>query len=289
MASKVVIYEVRDHKRSRIVCDAMAAGIARHGENVCRKFEHEYINVEGEVAVFYGLGGRLPRVFREYSQTSKAAYIDLGYWGRKDGNRWAGYHKISINDRHPTAYFQNRKHDGLRSRTFKLRINHWRKAQEKDHILLAGMGDKGAIAEGYEPEEWEQWAIKTIRDYTKRTIIYRPKPSWKRSKPIGGVGFSKEKPTQDKIKGLEKALENCCAVVTHHSNVAVDGILKGIPAFVWKGVATPMGSQDLSLIEAPPIPGDREQWVNDISYCQWNIDEMRKGVAWAALREEGLV
>lgn len=77
--------------------------------------------------------------------------------------------------------------------------------------------------------------------------------------------------------------------MTHHSNVAVDGLVAGVPCFVWGGVASTMGLQELAAIEAPWLPEGREQWVNDITYCQWSIAEMSAGVPWRYMRSRGLV
>lgn len=282
MSTRVVIYQIPQHHRSLVICTAMEEGLRRHGVDVVRKYESEYKGVEADVAVFYGLEGRLKKVFRDYSASAKAAYIDLGYWKRKErGNRFGGYHKIVINDRHPTLYFQNRVHDDSRARSIGVEVESWRDGG--GHILIAGMGDKGAEAEGYEPEEWERRAIKVMRVYTNRNIVYRPKPSWKMARPIAGVGYS------PKTTELHHALRNCHAVVTHHSNVAMEALIAGIPAFCWKGVATPLSLQDLKFIEKPLRPEGRDQWVNDIAWCQWSVDEMKTGFAWKCLQEEGLL
>jgi hypothetical protein len=251
------------------------------------KLESSYNGIEAEVAVFYGLTDRLTTIFQDYSIAAKAAYIDLGYWGRREGGRWNGYHKVCINSRHPTEYFQLRKHSPNRAERFGINIEPWRVGrywkEDKKYILLCGMGDKGAQAEGYRAEQWERWAIEEIRSRTNRPIVYRPKPSWKCARRIQGVGFS------HKDVSIEEALVNCHAVVTHHSNAAVDAMVRGIPAFVWKGVGVVIGSSNLDDIDTPRYPEGREQWVNDIAHTQWSVDEMRAGIAWRDLSEEGLV
>ena len=287
MSARVVVYQIPYHHRSAVICEAMEQGIRRHGVEVIRKFETEYSGIEADYAVFYGLEGKLSRIFKEYianaeAKGTKALYIDLGYWKRKErSNKFGGYHKIVVNARHPTEYFQRRVHDDSRLRELNVSIEPWRRGG--NHILIAGMGDKGAAAEGYDIEQWERWAIGKIRENSKRAIVYRPKPSWKRAKPIAGVGYS------GRLIECVHALRDCFAVVTHHSNVAVDAICMGIPAFCWHGVAKPMSLQDLSLIEKPMKPDSREQWVRDISWCQWNVEEMKKGIAWKCLKDEGVI
>lgn len=235
--------------------------------------------------VFYGLEGNLPRIFEFAMEHSRAVYIDLGYWGRREGGRYAGYHKISVNARHPVGYYRSPQHTSERFDRFNIPIQPWQllARRESGHILVAGMGAKGAAAEGYRPQEFERWAISELEKHTNREIVYRPKPSDPLGSPIPGTRFS------PKDVPLEHELANCWAVVTHHSNVAVDALLAGIPCFCWGGVARSMSLQDLSMIEEPYLPDARHMWARDIAWTQWSVDEMKRGHAWAYLRAEQLV
>lgn len=284
MATRVAVYQVRDHHRSRVTCEAMVRGIRRVGDSVAHVWEHDFTEPVADVAVFYGLEGRLPKVFREYRRAGlRAVYIDLGYWGRRDGGRWAGFHKISVDARHPTAYFQNRRHDDSRARVHGLALAPWRATGR--HVLLAGMGDKAARVEGLRTEEWERDAIRWLKRYTSRPIVYRPKPSWKTARPIRDLGVEYSNPKED----VAHALRNAWAVVTHHSNVAVDGLVAGVPALCWEGVAVGLASQEFAAIESPPMPEGREQWIYDVAWCQWSVAEMASGSPWRHLKNEGLI
>lgn len=278
---EVAVYQLEDHHRSGVICSALMKGIRAAGDRPILIPEPHYIRKPvAPVAVFYGLERNLRHVLNDYSEVGKAVYVDLGYWGRRDGGRWSGYHKLCVNARHPTTYFQARTHDDRRARALGIKAKPWRSG---DHILIAGMGDKGARADGFEPEQWERETINELRRHTNRRIIYRPKPSWKRARPIPGVGFS------PKVQEIESVLASCHAVVTHHSNVAVDGLVAGIPAFCWSGVASLLASQDLSKIETPLYPDGREQFINDLAYTQWSIAEMAVGLPWRHLKDEGLI
>lgn len=269
----------------------MAEGIARCGDFPMIWNEQDYaVSMRSglDCVVFYGLEGNCRQILADHSKAGTAVYVDLGYWGRREGGRWAGFHKIVMNGRHPTSYFRSVKHPHDRIGRFHVGPKPWR--ENGSHILLAGMGDKGAWAEGYRPEEWERWAIAELRKYTDRPIVYRPKPSWKTAKPIAGTLYS------PRDRDVQQDLADCWAVVTHHSNVAVDAIVAGVPAFCWAGVAEPLSLQDLSQIERPYCPGrgageenDRAQWMADIAYTQWSIAEMRQGLPWRHLKAERLI
>lgn len=265
----------------------MAEGIAAMGDHVTRCRESDYDGqLRFDVVVFYGLQGNTPQMFFDYRTQRKAVYVDLGYWGRREGGRWTGYHKVSINDRHPTAYFQAIKHPADRVARFGLHpVVEFKGGR---HILLAGMGDKGALAEGFQPEAWERAVINEIRKVSDRPIRYRPKPSWKEARPIEGTEYS-----PPHAREVEHDLRDCWAVVTHHSNVALEAMLAGIPAFCWSGVMKNYCRQDLSGIELvgafPYARYDVDQLLADIAYTQWSVAEMRQGLAWNHLKQEGLL
>ena len=279
MPLDVAIYGIHGHKRSSMCCQAMYAGIRAAGDRPRLFMEADYRVPEHDLAVFYGYTQILRRVMADYIKAGrKAVYIDLGYWDR-EGMR--GHHKIVVNARHPTAYFDRKPQDGYRAGKLGVKAEPWRKAD--GHILLAGMGEKAAEAEGQKVEKFEYWAIAEIRKITDREIVYRPKPSWIQARKIAGTIHS------PKAQPLAEVLANCHAVVTHHSNVAVEGLCAGVPAFCWGGVAAGLSSQDLSDIERPYYPEGRSNWINAISYTQWNIDEMTRGLPWRHLKSEGLI
>lgn len=263
----------------------MAAGIAKAGDRAWVVSADTYRTPQFDVAVFYGLEDRLRRALKEYPASGRhAVYVDLGYWGRIEGGKLAGYHKIVVDGRHPTAYFQRKRHDDARIAHFGLRIAPWRRPKpDSAPILLAGMGSKAAQAENMAPEAWERAAIERIRAVTARPILYRPKPSWKAARPIEGCDFS------HRSVPIEMILGSCHAVVTHHSNVGVDAIVAGIPTFTEEGVARPLRAGELADIERPAFPEGREQWLSDISYCQWTVAEMAAGLPWQHLKAEGLL
>lgn len=282
MALDVTIYQIPGHPRSKAVTTAMLEGILKTGDNAKIRSCLAYRRPDCDVAVFYGLAGNLVRALADFPAAGKkAVYVDLGYWGRKDGGRFSGYHKVSVNGRHPTAYFQQHKHSHDRAKVFSLRAAAWERAG--GHVLLAGMGPKGSRAEGFSPLAWERRAVAMIRQHTDRPILYRPKPNWENPMPLDGVE------TAPKGQELLAALKGCHAVVSHHSNAAVEGLVLGHPAFVVEGIALPMGSSDLSSIEAPRYPAGRPQWLADAAYAQWSVTEMASGACWRHLKDEGLV
>lgn len=261
----------------------MSRGISLCGESVSLRHAGEFRVVDSDVAVFYGY---MKHIMGAYRVAKKPfVYVDLGYWGRHEGGRRAGYHKVSVNGRHPTAYFQRRPKSGDRFAHFGIPIKDYRENLREGFILLAGMSEKAANAEGYAAQAWETSIVSELRRHTSRRILYRPKPNWQGARPIKGSEFISDYYKKE----LTPDLKGCYAVVSHHSNVNVDSLLEGIPSFCLGGAAAPMSLGDLSRVERPYYPENRQQWANDLAYTQWNIEEMETGTAWRFLKNEGLI
>lgn len=261
-----------------MLCNAMAQGIKACGDApvLRRATDHD---MEGYGAlVIYGF-------VTECQDAIKAAeraripwvFLDLGYWARND------HYKVTVNDRHPTKYLMRalRKPD---------RFNRWgipilpRKGATDGYILLAGMSGKAAWSFGLKAEEYERTTITAIQRVTKRTIVYRPKPSWGNAGPIPGTIFDKRTP-------YDAALGAAHVVVAHHSNVATDAILAGIPAIAKRGAASVLVPYDLSTVDNPVWPDDdkRRQYAANLAYSNWSVEEMKSGACWRDLRDSGLV
>lgn len=282
----VVVYSVRGNGRSRKLAPslrkgAFAAGYCgyRHWAPI-KTLSDEYKGPKGDICAFYGYEKNMPEVMADYIKAGKkVVFVDLGYWGRARKSRLSGYHKVAVNGRHPGDYLMQHDLSHSRFKMFGLKVEKWRKGR---HILIAGMSGRAAQSIGFEPEEWERGAIKEVSKHSDRPIIYRPKPTWLGSSNLIGA-------RTDRSMLPDYSLKDCHAVVTHHSNVAIDGLIKGVPAFCFDGAAMPMASQDLSRIENPIMLDGRDQWLANVAWCQWTIDELGNGDMWRHLKSEGLI
>lgn len=257
---------------------AMARGIRSCGDEPVLRPDVDHYDMDCDAAVFWGYWKPQQRIAADYTAVGKPwVFLDLGYWSRGKND---SYFKVSVNDRHPTAYFRSRPHDGSRAKALGLRVQPWRLTGRT--IVVLGMSGKASWSLGLEPAAWEAQTIAEIKKHTDRPIVYRPKPSWKDAKPLPGAGYSWN-------EHLETALADAYATVSHHSNASCDSLLAGVPTFTWDGIAKPMGLQDLSMIERPYCPLDREFWLYDAAYCQWSLTELTDGTAWKHLKSEGLI
>lgn len=265
------------------VADALGKGIVANGHEVKILHDKKYSTAFDGIA-FYGMSVPHITACKEYRSAGKPVVIvDLGYLGSDRGTN-GGYLKVAVNYWHPTKYFQKVKHLGDRLVPFKLNIKPMRK--NGSSILLAGIGPKSAVLYGMRHQSWDEHAVSEIKKHTDRKIVYRVKPSGIASfKPIPGTVMS------DPLKPLNQQLQGIWAVVTHHSNVAVDGIIEGIPCFVNDGVSSAIGLSDLSQIESPrmPKPVEQQQFLADLAYTQWTLKEIASGKTWRHFEKEGLL
>lgn len=182
---------------------------------------------------------------------------------------------------------------------FNVKYEPWRKSNPEDPILFVLQPQDNWSMNELSPIEWFKDVYKILRPLTKRKFIVRPHPNH-----IDSISQRlNEFPTdvevaigQKQFHGDEKkyyrfhfqdAIANCHAVVTHNSTASTDSCIRGIPTFCTSNLAMcwPVANTDLTKIETPELP-DRTQWVNDLGYKLWSIDEIKKGIVFKRFKEK---
>ena len=258
-------------------CRAMAKGIERCGDQTVFRTDRDF-NMDGyNACVLWGFVENCQKIIAHcVAKGIPYVFLDMGYWRRDDS-----YYKVSVNDRHPTHYFMKTKLPPDRFNQLRLPIKDWRRSSG-GHILLAGMSGKAAWAWKLPSEQFERDMVAALRKITTREVVYRPKPSWPEARPIHGARF-------DRKGSLAAALASAYCVISHHSNVAADALLEGIPTLTKYGVASVLGPLDLSKLDTPDYPEGREQWAYNVAYSQWRLDEMSSGACWKHLKDVRLI
>jgi hypothetical protein len=245
----------------RKIAEAMFAGSKACGDSPVIRSTTSILP-RSDVGVMYGW--KRNAILRMYP---KYIHADLGYWSRE--THW----KIVANGFSPAPYVKA----GMSSERFeKLGIDIKPERRGKK-VVIAGSSMKSAQLHGLQHMAWE---TQKAQEFLSKglQVVYRPKPKdvYKRAIPqcgydIGPLDFS-----------------DALAVVTHHSNVALDALVNGVPVYCETGAASVMNF-DLSQIQSPYIPEGREQFLWDCAYLQWTLEEMRSGECWAHLKSRGLV
>jgi hypothetical protein len=284
MYVKNVCVLIDNHPRARRIGDALLSGIA------CMRWIPTILNTLDESKQFdlvVGYGWCHRDTFEYYRRKgSKYIYIDLGYWNRKlYRSDYNGFHKCILNNRHPTKYFRKRPRDSRRITLDAPVIQPWSSTNKGKHIVLAGMSAKGALSLGLQPMEWERRTVDKLRRTTKRTIIYRPKPSWRGFTPIDGTYLSLD------TQPIFDILQNAHALVTYYSNASFDALAAGVPIYTVEGPAKVASIDRIENIENAEEYKtiDRKQLFNDISYCHFIKDEISSGYMFSQFMADGLI
>lgn len=129
------------------------------------------------------------------------------------------------------------------------------------HIVLAEAPPGYAGLHGV--EHWTEKVIARLKGLTDRPIVRRRKDEL--SRPLLGD------------------LKEAHCLVAHGSITAVESVILGCPVFVDQGSAASLvGLNDLAMIESPIYP-ERQLWLNNLAYSQFNETELVNGTLWELL------
>lgn len=280
---KIVGY-VDEGQRSQALVKAFIDGARSLGLQTVIKQERNFIGkIDGDIAVIYGLRNRLKSIMDTYiAEGRKCIFIDLGFFGRVDGGKLEGYHRVSVNQLFPTLELVSVEGLPDRFKQFNIPVVHASNSKNK-YILLAGMSAKSAGVYGLNPEQWEREAIATLNNLTNLPIVYRPKPSWPDARPLPHALYS---PPQ---QNLTEVLTDAACVVTHHSNVAIDAAILGIPSIVtYACTPSVLASKNLADIHnlKHHTYDERIKFLQKVAYQQWSVNEFRTGACLKYLAAE---
>lgn len=125
-----------------------------------------------------------------------------------------------------------------------------------------------------------KWIIDTMRFYNEcgQKVLFRPHPKMHMGYGKGVVGVYH-------TGSLADALAQARVIVTWNSTIGTDAAIAGTPVIaVDKGsFAYDVAGHEILDIQPKLLMFNREQWAANLAYCQWNLDELRTGMAWAHL------
>lgn len=256
---------------SKPVFSAFKTGIEQHG--------HSFVlnEMEADVAVIWSMlwSGRMKQnkqVWEHYRNKNKPVIIlEVGALDRN--NLW----KIAVNSIDNTGYFGPINNSSNRKNKLKLFEKPWKQSQ---NIIVACQNSNSHLWNNMPNQEiWLSDTINQIKKFTDRPIVIRSHPrclvNIKRSDIIV-QNPQKISNTYDSYD-FEESLKSAWALVNHNSNPGIISAINGTPVFVnSSSLASSVGNISFSQINNPQMP-DRTQWLNDIAYTEWNLDEIESG------------
>lgn len=289
----ITFYVSKDKEREEKIAQSFCDGAIKHGEQ-CRMIytsdfqERERVNEWTDIACMIGVKGRSKQIMEAHLTAGKhTIYFDKGFFSGANGPR-SKYVRISVDSFQLLGYFMNAKWPSDRFDALNIKVAP--RYTKGENILICGGSLKYAqwhnlpSIDGLDPAtSWAKMMVEEIRKYTKRPIVYSPKPSWQDAVPVPGAAFRRPPGTH-----IQDELKTTWLCLTYGSNAALDAILAGIPAIVTgDGIAKPMSTK-LVDIERPFFPTDeqRQEWLNTVAYNQWSLPELASGQAWEMLKPQ---
>lgn len=143
-------------------------------------------------------------------------------------------------------------------------------------MLVCGQVPWDAACQHHDHIGWCQMATAQLGRRFGPAVAFRPHPL------AACVNYGVRCEISDRT--LEEDLADARCVVTFNSNTAVDAIIAGVPAIAMDpgSMAWDVAGHTLDDVDNPPRP-ERAQWASDLAWAQWNVDELRRGLAWAHL------
>lgn len=251
-----------DHQESHAA--ALADGLRAHGIAVEPVYSLEHVRTEHVACWGWRAGSQLRAQGRE------VLVMERGYMG--DRFAWTSLGWNGLNNR---AKFGIRNDGGARFRKhFGHMLQPWNSAG--DYVLLIGQVPGDMSLQGRNLAPWYAEQAARAAGLYKLPVRFRQHPEAVRrgmqqvvrgATPIGG--------------DLQSALAGAAVVVTFNSNTGVDSVMAGKLT-----VAMDPGSM-ASPVALSDLPGrmhcefrDREDWAARLSWCQWQMSEIRSGEAW---------
>jgi len=260
---------------SKPVFTAFGSSLLDHGHTFA------YNDMDCDVDVIWSVlwNGRMApnKTIWERAKSEKRPIIVLEVGGIKRGTTW----KVGINGINREANFGPKGNDDSRVKKLGLKLQPWQKNPEGS-IIIAGQHQYSNQWRNQSlPTVWVAETIEQIRKYTGRRIVIRPHPR----SPMPGLQYEFENvvlqtPTQvpNTYDDFDFDTSNAYAVVNWSSNPASQAVINGIPVFVGPdSLAWDVGNPTLNLINNPMMP-DRTQWLNDLAYTEWTLEEIEQGL-----------
>ena len=259
---------------SKPVFDAFATGAHNLGHTCVYNDTHGDVDVIWSV-LWHGRMASNKEIFERAKKENRACIV-LEVGGIRRGSTW----KVGINGINRDADFGGLHNNSSRADALGLFLKPWTNNQDGPIIIACQHNKSHQWRNQKSVQTWVFETIDTIRQHTDRQIIVRPHPRC----PVPGMEyeFSNVKIQHPQhVSGTYDDFDfdctNAYAVVNWSSNPATHAVLQGVPVFVGPdSLAYDVGNTDLTKINNPAKP-DRTQWLNDIVYTEWTIEEISTG------------
>ena len=192
--------------------------------------------------------------------------FDSGYFGNRKAKIWL---RITVNGYQNFNEVVERPSD----RWGKLEINLEKFSRGSDIVIVPPDNKIADVLGLKDPDTWTFDIINEIKKISDRNVRIRNRPSTRTSRMVSNT-------FKDFIR------ENTWCVIGYSSNSLVEAAMCGIPVISLGESATrSLYKESIENIEEikPADSQKLQQWLNHLSYCQFNREELLSGYAWDVL------
>ena len=261
---------------SKPVFSAFATSLHNNGHDVL------YNDMAGDIHVIWSVlwyGRMAPNkiVWDEAKRQGKRVIV-LEVGGIQRGATW----KVGLDGINREAIFGSTGNGSDRAEKLGLKLKPWKYNNEQGDIIIACQHAKSHQWRNQKSvQTWVFESIELLRQHTNRKIIVRSHPR----DPIPGIQHEFKNVRLQVPSHVPNTYDDfdfdpsdAYGVVNWASNPATQAVMQGVPVFVGPdSLAFDVGCTNLASINAPVMP-DRTQWLNDIAYTEWTLDEIEQGI-----------
>lgn len=227
---------------------------------------------------------------RQKQSRKKSLIVDSNLFLYADPGNTNKFLRYSFDGVFPTTgFYFDRDIDPLRWKKISNQLNIGLKDPKTQgtHILICLQRNGGWSMKGLDVIEWLNRTVMEIKKYSDRPIIVRPHPGDKKIERFLKIHFKNV--FISKNQNLKDDLESAWSTVVYNSSPSVASLIEGVPIFLTD--PTPQDSQSYEMANLnlrdieKPILKDRQAWIEKLSMCHWNFEELRSGEAWSFFRQ----
>ena len=205
------------------------------------------------------------------------------------------YYRVGLNGflQGEGTFIKNIDYPNDRLNELGIKFNNWQSRGENIIIPLQLPGD--ASLRHQDINDWCMFAIENIRMHSDRPIDLRIHPalgekSWEAVtglyRKILQSTFENVNFVNGQTVSLQEHFDNAYCVVSYTSGTSIDAMVAGIPVIPWDegNFAYPICDAHVenieNVIEKMPSEEVTQQYLQNLAYHQWTIDEMKSGIVW---------
>lgn len=239
--------------------NALAEGMSAHGIKSIKTRSETHI----ETDIVACWGWRIGKQLKESGH--RVLVMERGYLGDR-----FSYASLAWNGLNGHAEFPVYPPDPSRYLIHNIELKPWK--QGGDYALILGQVPNDASLQGQDMLPWYNEITQKVKEKYNMPVVFRQHPD------LNKRGMNQTIKNAEKSTGtLEDALSEAAFTICFNSNSSVDSVIAGVPCIVGDrgSMAWEMCGHTIDDIVRP----DRQAWIENLAWKQWNIDEIKTGKA----------